>query len=88
MTDLKVKGVHAAVIEKAVDAAFDGVSEERQAREHLRKKRLVKPKDRKEAARVFRALARAGFGARTIMAILKKWDVDDETLTALESETA
>ena len=54
----------------------------------LRKKRLEKPKDQKEAARVFRQLARAGFGMKTIFTILKKWDVDDDTLTALESETA
>jgi SOS response regulatory protein OraA/RecX len=45
----------------------------------LRRKRLQKPKDRKQAARVFRQLARAGFGSKTIFAILKKWDVDDET---------
>jgi hypothetical protein len=31
-------------------------------------------------------LARAGFGTKTIFAILKKWDVDDETLSALEGE--
>lgn len=88
VSDLKVKGVHGDVIDKAVDAAFDGVSEEKQAREFLRKKRLMKPKDQKQAARIFRQLARGGFGARTIFAILKKWDVDEETLSALESETA
>jgi regulatory protein len=88
VTDLKVKGVHGDVIQKAVDAAFEGVSEEKQAREYLRKKRLAKPKDQKQAARVFRQLARAGFGSKTIFTILKKWDVDDETLSALESEGA
>jgi len=88
VTDLKAKGVHGAVIEKAVDAAFEGVNEEKQAREYLRKKRMEKPKDQKQAARIFRQLARAGFGTRTIFAILKKWDVDEETLTALESESA
>jgi regulatory protein len=88
VTDLKVKGVHGDVIDKAVDAAFEGVSEEKQAREYLRKKRLVKPKDQKETARIFRQLARGGFGTRTIFAILKKWDVDEETLTQLESESA
>ena len=88
VTDLKVKGVHADVIDQAVDAAFEGVSEERQAREFLRRKHLVKPKDRKEAARVFRQLARGGFRSKTIFAILKRWSVDDETLSELESETA
>ncbi|HXM66917.1 MAG TPA: regulatory protein RecX, partial [Candidatus Acidoferrum sp.] len=48
VTDLKVKGVHGDVIDKAVDTAFEGVSEEKQAREYLRRKRLVKPKDKKE----------------------------------------
>jgi len=88
VTDLKVKGVHGDVIDKAVDTAFEGVSEEKQAREYLRRKRLVKPKDKKETARIFRQLARGGFGTKTIFAILKKWDVDEESLSALESETA
>ena len=88
VTDLKAKGMHSDVIDKAVDAAFDGVSEEKQAREYLRKKRLVKPKTQKDAARVFRQLARGGFGTKTIFSILKKWDVDEETLTELESESA
>src|SRR5271170_2241922 len=60
VTDLKSKGMHSQVIDKAVDAAYEGVSEERQAREFLRRKRLVKPKDQKQAARVFRQLARGG----------------------------
>jgi regulatory protein len=76
------------VIEKAVDAAYDGVNEEKLARDYLRKKRMEKPKDQKQAARIFRQLARAGFGTRTIFTILKKWDVDDETLTAFEEEAS
>jgi len=88
VTDLKVKGVHGDVIDKAVDAAFEGVSEEKQAREYLRRKRMVKPKDQKETARIFRQLARGGFGTKTIFNILKKWDVDEETLSELEGESA
>ena len=86
ITDLKIKGVHAEVIEKAVESAYEGVSEERLAREYLKRKRLVKPKDRKQSARIFRQLMRAGFAVKTIFAILKQWDVDDDTLSALESE--
>ena len=86
IAELKTRGVHGSVIAKAVEAAYEGVREEKQAREYLRKKRLEKPKDRKQAARIFRQLARAGFGTKTIFAILKKWDVDQEMLTALESE--
>jgi regulatory protein len=86
ITDLKAKGVHGEVIGKAVDAVYDEVNEEKQARDYLHRKRLQKPKTQKDAARIFRQLMRAGFGAKTIFAILKKWDVDYETLTALEGE--
>jgi regulatory protein len=88
VTDLKAKGMHSDVIDKAVDAAYEGVSEEKQAREYLRRKRMVKSRDQKEAARIFRQLARGGFGPKTIFTILKKWDVDEEILTELESESA
>jgi regulatory protein len=88
VTELKTRGVHASLIEKAVEAAYDGVNEEKQAREFLRKKRMEKPKDQKETVRIFRQLVRAGFGSRTIFSLLKKWDVDDETLTALEGESS
>jgi regulatory protein len=87
VTDLKIKGVNGEVIDKAVESFYDDVSEEKQAREYLRRKRLVKPIDQKQAARIFRQLTRAGFGSKTIFKILKKWDVDDEMLTALEGET-
>jgi regulatory protein len=89
VTELKMKGVHGDVIDKAVDAAFEGVNEEKQAREYLRKKRIEKPAkgDQKASARVFRQLVRAGFGSKTIFSVLKKWDVDDETLGLLEGES-
>src|ERR1700733_1765034 len=86
ITDLKAKGVHSEVIDKAVDAVYDEVSDETQARQYLKRKRLVKPKDQKQVARIFRQLVRAGFASKTIFAVLKKWDVDDETLTVLEGE--
>jgi regulatory protein len=86
ITDLKTKGVHGEVIEKAVDAVYEEVSDEKQARDYLKRKRLLKPTDKKQTARIFRRLIRAGFASKTIFAILKKWDVDDETLSALEGE--
>ncbi len=86
VTDLKVKGVHGDVIDTAVAAAFDDVNDEKQARAFLQRKRLAKPKDQKQAARIFRQLTRAGFRTKTIFTILKKWDVDEEMLTALEGE--
>jgi regulatory protein len=87
ITDLKVKGVHGEVIDKAVDAAYEDVNEERLARDYLRRKRLQKPKNQKEAARIFRQLMRAGFASKTIFTTLKKWEVDEETLSVLEGES-
>jgi regulatory protein len=86
ITDLKAKGVHGDVIEKAVGAVYDEINEESQARAYLRRKRLQKPTNEKETARIFRSLLRAGFGSKTIFTILKKWDVDEDTLTMLEGE--
>jgi regulatory protein len=86
ITDLKVKGVHNEVIEKAVASVYEDVNEEKLARDYLRRKRFQKPKDQKQVARIYRQLMRAGFGPKTIFKILKQWDVDDETLTALEGE--
>jgi regulatory protein len=88
ITDLKIKGVHGEVIEKAVESAYDDVNEEKLARDYLRRKRLRKPKDQKQTARIFRQLVRAGFTSKTIFTILKKWDVDQEVLTELETETS
>lgn len=86
ISDLKSKGVHGEVAEKAVTAAYEDVDEELQARLYLRRKRLQKPVNQKEAARIFRNLMRAGFSSKIIFTILKRWDVDDETLTALQGE--
>jgi len=86
ITDLKIKGVHGDVIDKAIADAYDDVNEEKQARDYLRRKRLKKPSNEKETARIFRNLVRAGFGTKTIFSILKKWDVDQETMSALEGE--
>src|SRR5438105_3691756 len=86
ITELKTRGVHAEIIEKTVDSTFSDIDEEKQAREFVQRKRLKKPCDRKQAARIFRQLMRAGFAAKTIFVILKKWDVDEEMLTAMEAE--
>ena len=86
ITDLKVKGVHGEVIEKAVDTVYEDVSEEKLARDYLRRKRIAKPTDQKQTARIFRQLIRAGFGSKTIFTILKKCDVDEETLSVLDTE--
>jgi len=88
VTDLKVKGVHASVIEKAIDEAYSGADEMEMARAFLRRKRTKPPSNDREAAKIFRALMRAGYNTRVAMTILKKWKVEDEVLTALQEEAS
>jgi regulatory protein len=83
--DLMRKGVQSEVIAESLDAAYEGVGEEELARRHLERKRVRKPANEKETARVARMLMRAGFSSGTIFRVLKKWDVDESTLTAIES---
>jgi regulatory protein len=87
ISDLKQRGVHDDIIEKTVSAVYADTNEERLGRAFLARKRVKKPTSEKEAARIFRTMVRAGFGTRTIIAILKKWDVQDDVLTALETES-
>ncbi len=82
--DLKQKGVHPDLIDETVSARYDETNEEALAREHLERKRIAKPSNEKEAARVMRRLVTAGFSTTTIYKILRRWDVPEETLAALE----
>ena len=86
VTELKIKGVVGELLDKAVSDSFAEVDDEKQAREYLRRKRLKKPEDKKQAARIFRQLMRAGFTSKSIFKILRNWDVDEEVLTAFEEE--
>jgi len=56
------------------------------AREFLARKRLKKPSSNREAAKIFRALMRAGFGSAVAIKILKNWNVGDELLGMIEDE--
>jgi len=82
--DLIRKGVHATVIGKTLESAYENVNEEQLARRHLERKRVKQPGNEKEAARVMRLLLRAGFSSGTIFRILKQWNVQEEVLQELE----
>jgi regulatory protein len=83
--DLQQKGVRADVIEEAVGARYGETDEEALAREHLERKRIRKPANEKETARVVRRLMTAGFKTGTIYKILRRWDVAEESLAGLEN---
>lgn len=82
--DLRQKGVAANLVEQTVDASYGGTNEEALARQHLERKRIAKPANEKETARVMRRLVAAGFSTATIYKILRQWDVPDESLSALD----
>jgi regulatory protein len=82
---LQQKGVSSDLIDSTLDARYGQTNEETLAREHLERKRIRKPENEKETARVMRRLVTAGFSTGVIYKILRQWDVPDETLAVLEN---
>jgi regulatory protein len=82
---LHQKGVSSRIVDETVEARYAGTNEEALARQYLERKRIAKPKDEKETARVMRRLVAAGFSTGVIYRILRQWDVPDEALAALDN---
>ena len=83
--DLQQKGVKSELIAETLEARYGQTNEEALARQHLERKRIRKPENDKETARLMRRLVTAGFSPGTIYKILRQWEVPDETLAALEN---
>jgi regulatory protein len=83
--DLQQKGLNSELITETLDARYGQIDEEVLARQHLERKRIRKPENPKETARVMRRLMTAGFSTRVIYKILRQWNVPDEALAALEN---
>jgi regulatory protein len=83
--DLRQKGIRTDVAEEAIEARYGATNEEALARQHLERKRIGKPTNEKETARVMRRLVAAGFATGVIYKILRRWDAPDEALAALEN---
>ena len=79
--DLMIKGVHADIIAKTLDTSYGNLNEEELARQFIERKRIRKPKDEKETARVVRMMMRAGYSTAIVFRVLKKWGLE-----AVESE--
>lgn len=82
---LAQKGVPSRIADEAVEARYGNTDEEALARKHLEQKRIAKPTNEKETARVMRRLVAAGFSTGVIYKILRQWDVPDEALSALDN---
>lgn len=83
--DLRQKGVSATLVEKTIAEGYSTTNEEALARQFLERKRLRKPQNEKETARIMRRLVAAGFSTGVIYKILRHWDVSDESLSALDN---
>jgi regulatory protein len=83
--DLQQKGVATDLIAETLDARYGQTNEEALAREHLERKRIRKPENEKETARVMRRLVTAGFSTGVIYKILRQWDVPEEALAVLDN---
>jgi regulatory protein len=83
--DLQQKGVAKDLIAETLESLYGSTNEEALAREHLARKRLRKPENEKETARIMRRLVAAGFSTGVIYKILRQWEVSDEALAALEN---
>jgi len=83
--ELNRKGIAKQTITDTIETKYAEVSEESLAREHLERKRIRKPENEKETARVMRRLISAGFSPGVIYKILRQWEVPDETLATLNS---
>lgn len=81
--DLMHRGVHEQVIGTTLDAAYSELPEAELARKYIERKRLRKPANEKETARIVRSLVRAGFSMGTIFPLLKAWKVEESTLAAV-----
>lgn len=82
---LQQKGVSARIVDETIEARYGGTDEETLARQYLERKRIHKPEDQKDTARVMRRLVSAGFSTPVIYKILRQWDVPDEALAALDN---
>jgi regulatory protein len=72
-------------VDEVLEARYAQIDEEALARQHLERKRIRKPENEKETARVMRRLVTAGFSTGVIYKILRQWDVPDEALASLET---
>jgi regulatory protein len=83
--DLQHMGVAPDLIAETLEARYAQTNEEALARQHLERKRISKPNNEKETARIMRRLVAAGFSPGVIYKILRQWNVPDESLAALDN---
>jgi regulatory protein len=74
--ELSRKGVQGGLVASTIESAYAQVSEEDLARRYIARKRIAKPQDEKQTARLIRRLVGAGFSFAIISKLLKTWEID------------
>jgi regulatory protein len=80
---LMQKGIHPDLAAQTLESAYEGVDEADLLRQHMARKRIPRPKDKKETARVLRRMVAAGFAPGTVLKVLRAWAPEDESLENL-----
>jgi regulatory protein len=70
------KGVQSELVASTLQTAYAQVSEADLALRYLKRKRIAKPEDEKQTARLIRRLIGAGFSFEVISKLLKTWQID------------
>ncbi len=83
--DLQRKGVHGELVAATLDEAYGQIDEATLARQFIERKRMRKPENEKESARVVRRLLAAGFSLGTAYKLLRAWEVPEEALESLRT---
>jgi regulatory protein len=74
--ELTRKGVQAELVASTLETAYAQNTDEDLARRYIARKRISKPEDEKQTARLIRRLAGAGFSFTVISRLLKTWNLD------------
>ena len=74
--DLALKGVDKELAATTLAAAYDETDEVAHARAYCERKRIPKPVEQKEVARVMNRLLRAGHSSNAIFKLLRTWKVE------------
>jgi regulatory protein len=84
--DLQRKGVDGEVVATTLDTAYENVNDEELAKQFLDRKRMKKPANEKESARVVRRLIAAGFSLGTAYKVLRNWNLAATAIPEIEPE--
>ncbi len=82
--DLQRKGVDGELVASTLEAAYEHVDELALARAFLERKRMRKPENEKETARVVRRLIAAGFSLPIAYKVLRSWGLEEPGLLDID----